>query len=357
MGKDTLRIHIPALPHTETTKKWTTCAFTQKIRHLCDMLFDQGHEVYLYASELNQAKCTEHIVVATAEDRQRWFGDETWEDKVFDRWLLDDPCWFEYNNNVISAMMKRIQPQDLLALPMGKSHEQVSRAFPDVLSFESGIGYEAIIPDAHHVFESYAWMHNRYGAYGINDGRFFDTVIPNAFEPEDFYINDKEDYLLYLGRHTSRKGMKIVEEIAKHHRVITAGQGEIRVQGAEYVGVVRGFERSDLLSRAKALIAPTMYLEPFGGVVIEAQMSGTVPITTNFGAFTETIEQGITGFRCHTLSDFLDAVDHVEDFNGTLLRLSAVEKYSKAIVGLQYDTYLKRLSSLFSAGWYERSNV
>lgn len=349
-----MRIHIPGLPHTETTKDWSTCAFTQKIRNLCDMLYGLEHEVFLYASEANSAACTEHVVVATAEDRQRWFGEETWKDKVFDRWLLDDPCWVEYNNNIITAMLTRVEPGDFLALPMGKSHEQISRAYPNLLSFESGIGYEAIIPEMHHVFESYAWMHNRYGVYGIIDGRFYDAVIPNAFDPSDFQISDKEDYLLFLGRHTTRKGIEIVEEIAKHYPVVTAGQGDLRIEGATYAGVVKGDDRKWLLAKAKALIAPTVYIEPFGGVVVEAQMSGTVPITTDFGAFAETVDQRVTGFRCHTLQEFLDAVEQVGEINPVTLRQTAIERYSLDSIAPQYDTYLKRLSSLFFDGWYER---
>lgn len=352
-----MRIHVPGLPHTETTKEWTTCAFTQKIRHLCDMLMSTGHEVFLYASEANEANCSEHIVVATSEDRQRWFGDETWQDKVFDRWDLDDPCWVEYNRNVITAMMTRIEPGDFLALPMGKSHEQIAQAYPDILSFESGIGYEVIIPDAHHVFESSAWMHNRYGCFGIVDGRFYDQVIPNAFDEDEFFITrneDKEDYVLFLGRHTQRKGKAIVEEVAKHFRVVTAGQRDVEFEGTEYAGVVRGKERAELISKARALLAPTVYIEPFGGVVVEAQLSGTTPITTDFGAFTETIEHEVSGLRCHTLAEFLDAVEKAAFFYPWYLRSRAVGLYSTSAIAPQYDAYLNRLSSLYTEGWYKQ---
>lgn len=350
-----MRIHIPGLPHTETIKDWSTCAFTQKTVQLSNMLYSKEYEIFLYSGENNDAKCAEHIIVSTEEDRRRWFGDETWKNRAFNRWKLDDPCWIEYNNNVISAMMVRVEPGDVLALPMGMSHKQIRDAFPDLLSFESGIGYEAIVPEMHHVFESYAWMHNRYGVYGITDGRFYDTVIPNAFDPDDFYVGPKNDYVLFLGRHTTRKGLVIVEEIAKHHRVITAGQVETPIKGTEYVGIVKGNERAKLISEAKALIAPTIYIEPFGGVVVEAQMSGTVPITTDFGAFTETIDQHVSGFRCHTLQEFLDAVEKVGEIDPVALRRTAVERYSIDSIASQYDTYLKRLNSLFSDGWYERS--
>lgn len=350
-----MRIHLPGLPHTTTTREWCTCAFTTKIRHLSDMLTAQGHEVFLYSGEANEAVCAEHIVVATDEDRRRWFGDETWKDRVFDRWDVDDPCWEEFNNNIIKAMADRVGLEDALALPMGVSQQQISTAYPNLLTFESGIGYECIIPEVHHVFETYAWMHNRYAAYGIIDGSFYDTVIPNAFDPNEFtFKSNKDDYILFLGRHTPRKGLGVVEEVAKYHQVITAGQDAYRVPGAEYVGVVRGQERADLLANARALLAPTQYIEPFGGVVVEAQLSGTPVITTDFGAFTETVSHGVNGFRCSLLQDFLDAVDHVENLDPVFIRELAEAKYSVATVGSQYDAYLRRLATLWGQGWYSR---
>jgi glycosyltransferase involved in cell wall biosynthesis len=38
-------------------------------------------------------------------------------------------------------------------------------------------------------------------------------------------------------------------------------------------------------------------------------LCGTPLISTNFGAFAETIEHGVTGFRCNTLGDFVKAIE------------------------------------------------
>ena len=48
------------------------------------------------------------------------------------------------------------------------------------------------------------------------------------------------------------------------------------------MGSVGVKERANLLFNADAVIVPTTYIEPFGGVVIEAMLAGTPAITTDF---------------------------------------------------------------------------
>ena len=72
------RFHLLSLPHTSTTKEFSLCAYTTKIRRFADMMTSLGHEVFLYAGPENEAGVTEHIVVAPEEDQLAWFGDCDW---------------------------------------------------------------------------------------------------------------------------------------------------------------------------------------------------------------------------------------------------------------------------------------
>jgi glycosyltransferase involved in cell wall biosynthesis len=67
--------------------------------------------------------------------------------------------------------------------------------------------------------------------------------------------------------------------------------------------------------RAKALIYYSTYIEPCGHAPIEAQFCGTPVITSNYGAFTETILHGITGFRAHTMDELYWAGNNVDKLN------------------------------------------
>ena len=46
-----MRFHLVALPHAQTTKAYSACAFTWKVRGFAQMMMARGHEVILYAGE------------------------------------------------------------------------------------------------------------------------------------------------------------------------------------------------------------------------------------------------------------------------------------------------------------------
>ena len=198
-------------------------------------------------------------------------------------------------------------------------------------------------------------MHHLAALEPTDDARLFDSVIPNFFDPAEFTprAGHGGDYLLFLGRHTPRKGLAVVAEVAKHTglRVLTAGQGQERVPGAEYVGVVGPAARAELLAGAAAVLAFTTYLEPFGGVAVEAMLSGTPAITTDYGAFTETVAEGVSGFRCHTLAEFVAAVDAAQSLDRAGVAAWA-QRYTMDAVAPLYAAHLARLATLPGDGWY-----
>lgn len=348
-----MRIHLPGLPHNDPVRATEYCAFAQRIRRLADLLVGLGHEVFVYCGDAETD--AEIVRVVVEEDRRRWFGDETFEHRVFDRWDQADPCWAEMNAWTAKAIRHRIEPEDIIGITAGSCQRVIAEAFPQHVKAEVFAGYEGIMPERTHIcFESEAWRHHSYGRYGINDGRWFDAVIPNFFDPTDLEFSaEKDDYLLYLGRMTARKGLEVLAELAKHHRVITAGQGDDRVPGATHVGVVLGRQKAELLAGARAVLVPTQYVEPFGGVAAEAMLSGTPVVASPFGAFTETVDHGVTGYRCHTLADFLAAVDMVDELDPKTIMESAVRRFTPEAVAPDWDRWLRQLSTLYERGWYQ----
>jgi glycosyltransferase involved in cell wall biosynthesis len=164
----------------------------------------------------------------------------------------------------------------------------------------------------------------------------------------------KGDYYLFIGRLIDRKGYRIAQEVCERlgKRLILAGPGE-QIGYGEFVGSVDPEERARLMGGAIATFAPTLYIEPFGNVVIESQACGTPTITTDWGAFTENNPHGITGFRCRTLKEFMDAAENVKQLDRAAIRERAVSLYNLDTIGAQYNDYFQRLLTLWGDGWYE----
>jgi glycosyltransferase involved in cell wall biosynthesis len=310
MPKTRLRLHVVSLPHTQTTKAYSTCAYTQKIRKFCNMMHDLGHEVYLYASEDNEARVSE-LVSCISKKQQKTLGFAGPEDYLKIAFDAEEPIWQTFNLSVILELGKRLKPGDIICVISGEPVHDIATTFRSNLTVEIGVGYENVLPKGYRVFESYAWMHTMYGKLytaSAADGQFYDAVIPNYFEVEDFPLSlKKDDYFLYLGRLTRRKGWQIAQMVCEQlgKRLVVAGPGEFFGYG-EYVGIVGPKQRAKLLSHAQAVFVPTIYIGPFEGVSIEANLCGTPVITSDWGSFTENVINGFNGYRCRTYEQYFE---------------------------------------------------
>lgn len=355
-----MRFHIVSLPHTQTTEQYCACAFTEKVRKLCIMMHEmKGHEVFLYSGEFNDAPCTEHIQCLSEAERKAHVGGIHYSQASWDYSL---PGWRNFNSRAASAIWARAQPQDFICVIGGLAHKQIADALPNMMMVEFGIGYGGTFSQ-YRVWESYAWMHACYGAQQPNrnpndiDGQYFDAVIPGYFEVEKFdFSAEKDDYYLFVGRMTRRKGIEIAEEACKRAgaKLILAGPpNDYQPTYGEYIGEIGPKRRNELMSRARALFVPTIYVEPFGNVAVEAQACGTPVICTDWGAMTETVEHGKTGFRCRTLSEFMQAMVDVDRLDPAYIRQRAIDTYSLSVIAEKYDQHFRRLQTLWGDGWYQ----
>jgi glycosyltransferase involved in cell wall biosynthesis len=316
------------------------------------MMKELGHTVFLYTGEHNTAPCDEAICVITDEERKKWLGNTHYVHAGFGS---DFAMWGETNKRMIAEIAKRKQRCDFICHVGGSSQQQVTVAHPDCMGVEFGVGYEGIV-EKYIVFESQSWRQYCYGKYNLND-RAFDTTIHGYFAVEDFPMGDgKGDFLLYAGRMTPSKGMSVIAEIAKATNlpVKMIGLGDSRPTGCEYLGTVSIEERARLMGAARAVLVPTLYNEPFGSVVAEAQLCGTPVITTDHGSFPELVQNGVNGYRCNLLREFVRATANVKLLNRDLIRILAISKFSLGAAKPQYQAYFERLSTLWTEGWYSK---
>lgn len=360
-----LRFHLLGLAHLQTTKENSSCAYTQKIIKLSKMLKSKGHIVYFYGVEGSKVDCDEFVEVLSKKILDEVYGEYD-RKKEFFKCDPTDLAHKTFNKNAIREINKRKEKKDILLCPMGTYHKEIADK-TGLIAVESGIGYTGVFSQFK-VFESYAWMHYIYGMLNVENGNWYDAVIPNYFEVDDFpYCAQKEDYLLYFGRIISRKGVSLASEIAKAtgNKLYVVGQGSLDndneglcLSGEKHIiykKAVEAEERKEIMGKAKAVLMPTYYMEPFGGVNVEAQLMGTPVITTDWGAFSETVLHGVTGFRCRTFEEFCWAVNNINTLDTLYCRKWAIDNYSCERVADMYDEYLKRVYNLNDKGWYQEN--
>jgi glycosyltransferase involved in cell wall biosynthesis len=342
-----MRFHLLSVPNVQTTRAYSLDGFCMATIKFARILKGLGHEVILYASEENEAPCDELVTIITKDEQQRCLGNVPYQyassENVCSLWEIS-------NNRLGIELGKRKQPIDFVCSISGTAQKQVADQHPELMWVEYSIGYVSSFSD-YRVFESTAWQHWTYGKQQIMIGRFFDAVIPYFFDPNEFdHTKKKECFALYVGRLTHNKGLGVACRTARLAgiplKVVGHGCADLVCEGAEYLGTLPDDERNDLLARASVLIAPTLYIEPFGSMVIEAQLSGTPVVATNFGAFTETVENGGTGFLCNYMDEFVRGVRDAMDLHPNYIRQRAVSKYSLAAVAPQYQAYFDRLMLL-----------
>ena len=348
-----MRIHLLALPNVQTTGAYFLDGFCMATIRFATMLKSLGYHVTLYASEENDAPCDELVTVITKEEQTTILNGLEYQHAALTNFAA--PLWTLSNNRTIKEISKRKQARDFICIIGGTSQEPVARAHPDLMSVEYSIGYVSSFSQ-YRVYESHIWRAMTHGYEHQIDGRFFDDVIPLFFDPNEFTFQaSKENFVLYVGRLIPKKGLSIACQAAAKAgiplKVIGHGDRSLVTDGAEYLGELSVAERNDYMSRASALICPTLYIEPFGSVAVEAQMCGTPVVSTDFGAFVETVEQGKTGFRCRYMGEFVRALRDVAGLPRLYIRERAVEKYAMENVKHDYQRYFERLMLLWEKGW------
>lgn len=344
-----MRFHVFGLPHTITNAEFCACAYTQKVRKFARMMGERGHEVIHYGHPNSDVPgASEHVDVISRETFNRVYGEHDYKSKFF-TFSQDDEAYREFYSRAISEVWRRKKKNDFLLPFWGWGHKPICDAHQDVYTVEPGIGYSSGHFAPYKIFESYALYH----AYcGLDSSahckqNWYEVVIPNYFDLEEFtYQEEKEDYLLFLGRVYDGKGVHIAIQVAEQTGIPLkiAGQNMEFLDGVtlpphvEKLGYAGIEERKELMAKAKGFILASKYVEPFGGTMVEALLSGTPCITTDWGAMAENNLHGITGYRCRTFDHFVWAANNIGNISPAACRQWG-ENFSLENVAPMYEEF------------------
>ena len=99
-----------------------------------------------------------------------------------------------------------------------------------------------------------------------------------------------------------------------------------------YVGPVNDQQKNELLGRARGLLMPILWEEPFGIVMAEAMACGTPVLGFARGAVPEVVEHGVTGFVTNSIDGLVSAVGRLSEIDRTACRARVERLFSDAAV-------------------------
>lgn len=196
------------------------------------------------------------------------------------------------------------------------------------------------------------------------DGVRVADVVYNGVELARYpYRADKEDFLLFVGRASADKGPEVAIEVARrvglplvmaikinepieveYYETIMAPA--LRGADVDVRTAVGHDEKVDLMGRARAVLVPIRWDEPFGLVMAEAGACGTPVVAYRRGAAPEIIVDGETGALVEPgdLGAFVRAVEQVGDIDPRACRERVEAEFSAARMVERYVALYERLA-------------
>ncbi|MDQ2827386.1 MAG: glycosyltransferase family 4 protein [Actinomycetota bacterium] len=173
------------------------------------------------------------------------------------------------------------------------------------------------------------------------------------------YRDEKEDFLLFLGRCNPEKGPEVAVEVAKragkHLKMVVkrAEPAEIqywerivepRLTGdEELLWEVSHDEKVDLLARAQGTLCTIQWPEPFGLVMIESMACGTPVIVPPMGAAPELVVDGVSGFIRTDIDDMVEAVGHLGELSPEACRARVADKFTAEVMVSGYEKVFEQV--------------
>ena len=296
-----IRLHLLGIPHTLLTDEFSNCAYTGKVQRFSPMMISRGFEVYYYGIEGGlDSGATKNIQLLTKQEWQNLrvvscqflhpelsleqVNERLTDNKLFTSDLANwgTPLYNMYNKRLERELPKyyRDKSTDIVCIPYTPDCYEECLNKLDVVQVETGIGYYKS-KLSFRIFESYALKHKQCGNENIDFCSNYWFVIPNYYDilQWNFVPKVEKKKIGFLGRIGYGKGCDIFRDVAKmfpNIEFIICGQGDVtpylQHPNIIYKPPIYGKERSDYLGNLSAVLCASVYIEPFCGVNVEAQL-------------------------------------------------------------------------------------
>jgi glycosyltransferase involved in cell wall biosynthesis len=204
---------------------------------------------------------------------------------------------------------------------------------------------------------------------GVPHALNFVGVVHHGIPLEKFEPTARpENFFVWLGRFVPEKGAHLAVRAAQKAGVplVLAGTidryAEESVQYFEdvirpliddrqvkYIGPVNMEQKIRLLSRARGLLNPIEWEEPFGMVMVEAMAVGCPVITFARGAAPEVVCHERSGFLVHDVDEMVHYMARVDDLERGAIRDYTRQHFSMSAMGNKYQRIYKKVIAAFRA--------
>ena len=342
--------HVLSIPSYPTRKEITISPFVQKVYKFCKHMTQRGHSVYHYGHPDSEVQCTQHFNVVSRATYEKDYGHQTWRE--FNSEHVENKTHEEFNQNTVKFINQTLENEnDMILAFWGFGHKKTTERIDKGHIVEPSIGYGSCFAP-NRIFISYTHMHTILQKYGEKCPKWTDQVIPPSFDKDDFPLREKKDYyLIYLGRMVNSKGVVIAQKLAQilKMKIKFVGPQNMRnsldksCKYSEFIHTVSFEERGSLLSKAKAMLMPSLYSEPCGWTMIESMLCGTPVISTDWGGMAEYNLHGVTGFRCKSINEFYHAILLCDKIDPHAVRSYAIQNFDPEIIYKYYENYFEHL--------------
>ncbi len=165
--------------------------------------------------------------------------------------------------------------------------------------------------------------------------------------------DEKEDYLIFVGRCSSEKAPDIALDVARaaNMPLVMVIKRSEREESEFFEQEVKPrlrkcdrvidqpphYDKIRLLQRARATLFPLRWEEPFGQVMAESMACGTPVIALRRGASADVVVDGETGFLCDSPEQMVDAVGEASGISPHACREHISARFSCGTMAENYE--------------------